>query len=63
VPRAEAPPNPAPEIPPPAPVMSPARQASTSDALEAVVRVLFKKGILSRGELAEELEKLLVSKS
>jgi len=63
VPRAEAPPNPAPVIPPPAPVRSPSRAASTSDALEAVVRVLFRKGILSRDELAEELEKLLVSKS
>jgi hypothetical protein len=43
--------------------MPAARQASTSDALEAVVRVLFRKGILNRSELTEELEKLLISKS
>ncbi|MGA8224479.1 MAG: PilZ domain-containing protein [Candidatus Acidiferrales bacterium] len=46
-----------------APGIPPARPATTSDALEAVVRVLFRKGILSRSELTEELEKLLISKS
>ena len=58
-----APPRPAPANHPPAPPMPSARQVTTSDALEAVVRVLFRKGILSRSELAEELEKLLISKS
>jgi hypothetical protein len=47
----------------PAAGIPPARQATTSDALEAVVRVLFRKGILSRSELSEELQKLLVGKS
>jgi len=36
---------------------------STEEALEAIVRLLFRKGILTRAELAEELEKLLVPKS
>jgi PilZ domain len=61
--RAAAPPKPAPANHPSAPGMPQARPATTSDALEAVVRVLFRKGILSRSELAEELEKLLISKS
>jgi len=38
-------------------------QPSTADALEAVVRVLFRKGVLSRSEVAEELRKLLTVKS
>ena len=62
-PHAAPPPNHQRADHPPAPQMPPARQATTSDALEAVVRVLFRKGILSRSELAEELEKLLISKS
>jgi hypothetical protein len=57
------PPRPSAANPPSAPGSPSARQATTSDALEAVVRVLFRKGILSRSELAEELEKILVSKS
>jgi hypothetical protein len=61
--RTQGPPNPSAANPPAAPGIPPARQATTSDALEAVVRVLFRKGILSRSELAEELEKLLLSKS
>jgi PilZ domain-containing protein len=46
-----------------APGIPPTRPATTSDALEAVVRVLFRKGILSHSELTDELEKLLLSKS
>ena len=38
-------------------------QPSAADALEAVVRVLFRKGVLSRSEVAEELRKLLSVKS
>jgi hypothetical protein len=40
-----------------------AGQPSTADALEAVVRVLFRKGILGRSEVAEELRRLLTVKS
>lgn len=36
---------------------------STADALEAIARVLFRKGILTRAEVAEELQKLLPPKS
>jgi len=38
-------------------------QPSTADALEAIVRALFRKGVLSRSEVAEELRKLLIVKS
>ncbi|HYL68091.1 MAG TPA: PilZ domain-containing protein [Candidatus Limnocylindria bacterium] len=38
-------------------------QPSTADALEAILRALFKKGILSRSEVAEELQKLMTTKS
>lgn len=31
---------------------------TTAEALEAVVRVLFRRGILTRDELAEELDKM-----
>jgi hypothetical protein len=40
-----------------------AGQPSTADALEAIVRALFRKGILSRSEVAEELQKLMTAKS
>lgn len=40
-----------------------AGQPSTADALEAVVRVLFQKGMLSRSGVAEELRRLLTVKS
>jgi hypothetical protein len=40
-----------------------AGQPSTADALEAIVRALFRKGILSRSEVAEELRKLQTVKS
>jgi hypothetical protein len=36
---------------------------STGEALEAVVRVLFRKGIITRAEVGEELKKLLTPKS
>jgi hypothetical protein len=35
----------------------------TADALEAAVRVLFRKGLLTRAELSEELEKLKFTKT
>jgi hypothetical protein len=38
-------------------------QPSTADALEAIVRALFRKGVLSRSEVAEELRKLMTVKS
>jgi hypothetical protein len=38
-------------------------QPSTADALEAILRALFRKGILSRSEVAEELQKLMTAKS
>jgi hypothetical protein len=40
-----------------------AGQPSTADALEAIVRALFRKGILSRSEVTEELRKLQTVKS
>jgi hypothetical protein len=40
-----------------------AGQPSTADALEAIVRALFRKGVLSRSEVAEELRKLMTVKS
>jgi hypothetical protein len=63
---------PVPRTPPPQPV--PARAApahqfplmirpSTAEAFDALVRVLFRKGILSSQELIEELESSKVSKS
>ncbi|HXZ12195.1 MAG TPA: PilZ domain-containing protein [Candidatus Sulfotelmatobacter sp.] len=36
---------------------------STAVALEAIARVLFRKGILTRSEVAEELQKLMTPKS
>ena len=47
----------------PASNASMAGQPSTADALEAIVRVLFRRGVISRGEVAEELQKLLALKS
>jgi hypothetical protein len=38
-------------------------QPTTADALEAILRVLFKRGVISRGEVAEELQKLRTAKS
>jgi hypothetical protein len=38
-------------------------QPSTADALEAIVRALFRKGVLSRSEVAEELRRLMTVKS
>lgn len=38
------------------------RAPETADALEAVVRVLFRKGLLTRAELTEEIEKLKFAK-
>jgi hypothetical protein len=38
-------------------------QPSTADSLEAILRVLFRRGVISRGEVAEELQKLLTAKS
>lgn len=38
-------------------------QSSTADALEAILRVLSRRGVISRGEVAEELQKLLTAKS
>ncbi|MGH9712331.1 MAG: PilZ domain-containing protein [Candidatus Acidiferrales bacterium] len=46
-----------------APPSAVAGQPSTADALEAIVRVLFRRGVISRGEVAEELQKLLTAKS
>jgi hypothetical protein len=40
-----------------------AGQPSTADALEAILRALFRKGVLSRSEVAEELQKLMTAKS
>jgi hypothetical protein len=40
-----------------------AGQPSTADALEAIVRALFRSGVLSRSEVAEELRKLMTVKS
>jgi hypothetical protein len=40
-----------------------AGQPSTADALEAIVRALFRKGVLSRSEVDEELRKLMTVKS
>jgi PilZ domain-containing protein len=40
-----------------------AGQPSTADALEAVLRALFRKGILGRSEVAEELRRLWTAKS
>jgi hypothetical protein len=40
-----------------------AGQPSTADALEAIVRALFRKEVLSRSEVAEELRKLMTVKS
>jgi len=62
-PRTPAPPEPRAPTQAHAPANSEMKQASTSDALEAVVRVLFRKGILTRSELTEELEKLHITKS
>jgi hypothetical protein len=62
-PRTPAPPEPPAQTHAASPGMRAGTQPTTSEALEAVVRVLFRKGILSRSELTEELEKLLISKS
>ena len=49
---------------PPHPSKPPANgQPSTAEALEAIARVLFRKGVVTRSEVAEELEKLLTPKS
>jgi len=40
----------------------PDRSPETADALEAVVRVLFRKGLLTRAELTEEIERLKFAK-
>jgi hypothetical protein len=40
----------------------PSRLPTTSEALEAVVRVLFKKGILSSSELSQELQEMKAGK-
>ena len=43
---------------------APTRHApTTAEALEAVIRVLLRKGLLARDELAEELDKLKTAKN
>jgi hypothetical protein len=36
---------------------------STQEVLESILRILLRKGIVSEGEMAEEFEKLIISKS
>lgn len=45
------------------PPASPRHAPTTAEALEAVIRVLLRKGLLARDELAEELDKLKTAKN
>jgi hypothetical protein len=45
------------------PPASPRHPPTTAEALEAVIRVLLRKGLLARDELAEELDKLKTAKN
>lgn len=58
-PRAQAPPSNHGSSSP----ASPRHAPTTAEALEAVIRVLLRKGLLARDELAEELDKLKTAKN
>lgn len=58
-----SPPPPALHGPEPAAKPTPKQATTTAEALEAVVRVLFRKGILERSELEQEIERLKVKRT
>jgi hypothetical protein len=62
-PSAAPPPSASAARPYSAPGFDPIDIPATAEAFQAVVRVLFRKGLLTRAELLEELQKLKASKS